>query len=131
MCRVGKNRTYTTYMTVHLVISLPKIQYIHRIFIWFWPTLHMCVQSSTLLTILHSRKSRVPRFDTTCKGLANTVHFHYYTLNYRSFGDFPTNILQINRIFIWLWPTLTHVQGWQIPYIYPMYMTVIYLPITL
>ena len=30
--RVGQNRIYTPYMTVFLVISLPKIPYIHRIF---------------------------------------------------------------------------------------------------
>ena len=32
MNRVGQNRIYTPYMTVYLVISLPKIPYIHRIF---------------------------------------------------------------------------------------------------
>jgi hypothetical protein len=26
-------------MTVYLVISLPKLQYIHCIYIWLWPTL--------------------------------------------------------------------------------------------
>jgi hypothetical protein len=31
MYRVGQNRIYTPYMTVYLVISLPKIPYIHRI----------------------------------------------------------------------------------------------------
>jgi len=31
--RVGHNRIYTMYMTVHFVISLPKIPYIHRIYI--------------------------------------------------------------------------------------------------
>jgi len=30
--RVGQNRIYTPYMTVYLVISLPKILYIHRIY---------------------------------------------------------------------------------------------------
>ena len=37
--RVGQNRIYTPYMTVYLVISLPKIPNIHRIYIGFWPTL--------------------------------------------------------------------------------------------
>ena len=32
--RVGQNRTYAPYMTVYLVISLPKIPYIHRIIIY-------------------------------------------------------------------------------------------------
>ena len=30
--RFGQNRIYTPYMTVHLVIFLPKIPYIHRIY---------------------------------------------------------------------------------------------------
>jgi hypothetical protein len=33
MHRLGQNRTNTPYMTVYLVISLPKIPYIHRIYI--------------------------------------------------------------------------------------------------
>jgi len=37
-CRVGQNRIYTPYMTVYLVIFLPNIPNIHRIYIWFWPT---------------------------------------------------------------------------------------------
>ena len=32
MLRVGQNRIYAPYMTVYLVISLPKIPYIHRIY---------------------------------------------------------------------------------------------------
>jgi hypothetical protein len=32
MIRVGQNRIYTPYMTVYLVISLPKTPYIHRIY---------------------------------------------------------------------------------------------------
>ena len=30
--RVGQNRIYTPYMTVYMVISLPKIPCIHRIY---------------------------------------------------------------------------------------------------
>jgi hypothetical protein len=41
MHRDGQNRIYTPYMTVYLVISLPGEPYIHRIYLWFWPTLHM------------------------------------------------------------------------------------------
>ena len=37
--RIGQNRIYTPYMDVYMVIFLPKISYIHRIYIWFWPTL--------------------------------------------------------------------------------------------
>ena len=32
MIRVGQNRIYTPYMTVYLVISLPKIPYVNRIY---------------------------------------------------------------------------------------------------
>ena len=32
MVRVGQNRIYAPYMTVYLVISLPKTPYIHRIY---------------------------------------------------------------------------------------------------
>jgi len=32
VCRVGQNRIYTPYMTVYLMISLPKIPHIHRIY---------------------------------------------------------------------------------------------------
>jgi len=40
-CRVGQNRMHTTYMTVYLVISLPKTPYTHLI--WFWPILLTCI----------------------------------------------------------------------------------------
>jgi len=32
MARVGQNRIYTPYTTVHMVISLQKIPYMHRIY---------------------------------------------------------------------------------------------------
>ena len=32
MYRVGQSRIYTPYMTVYMVISLPKLPYIHRIY---------------------------------------------------------------------------------------------------
>jgi hypothetical protein len=32
MCRVGQNHIYAPHMTVYLVISLPKIPCIHRIY---------------------------------------------------------------------------------------------------
>ena len=32
ICRVGQNRIYTPYMTVCMVICLPNIPYIHRIY---------------------------------------------------------------------------------------------------
>jgi len=33
MCRVGQNRIYTPYMTACMVIFLPKMLYIHRIYL--------------------------------------------------------------------------------------------------
>jgi len=48
MSRVGQNRIYTLYMTVYLVISLPidlvepRLEAGIPLYIWFWPTLHMC-----------------------------------------------------------------------------------------
>jgi hypothetical protein len=37
--RVGQNHIHTPYMNVYSVVSLPKIPYIPRTHIWFWPTL--------------------------------------------------------------------------------------------
>jgi hypothetical protein len=39
--RVGQNRIYTPYITVYMAVFLPKILYIHRIYICFWPTLYI------------------------------------------------------------------------------------------
>jgi hypothetical protein len=47
MSRVGQNRIYTPYMTVYLVISLPKIPYTHCIYMVLANPKHegsMCVQ---------------------------------------------------------------------------------------
>ena len=41
MIRVGQNRISTLYMTVYLVVSLPKLPYMYTVYIWFWPTLVM------------------------------------------------------------------------------------------
>ena len=41
MFKVGQNCIYTPYMTVYLVISLPKIPCICNVYLWFWPTLVM------------------------------------------------------------------------------------------
>ena len=38
--RVGQNRIYTPYMTVYLVISLPKIPYTHRIYMVMASPIH-------------------------------------------------------------------------------------------
>ena len=48
MCRVGQNRIYTPYMTVYLVTSLPKIPYIHRIYMVLANPNNVRKQSQTL-----------------------------------------------------------------------------------
>jgi hypothetical protein len=48
MSRVGQNCIYALYMTVYLVISLPKVPYIHRIYKWSWPALLMREESKRL-----------------------------------------------------------------------------------
>ena len=55
--KVGQNRIYTQYMTVYLVMSLPKIPYIHRIYmvlanpshtvIWTFYTVKYVLQTNT------------------------------------------------------------------------------------
>ena len=46
MCRVGQNRIYTPYMTVYMVISLPKILYTHRIYVLLANPMHMQVEKN-------------------------------------------------------------------------------------
>ena len=39
--RVGQNRIYTPYITVYLKISLPKVPYIHRIYMVLANPIHI------------------------------------------------------------------------------------------
>jgi hypothetical protein len=48
MLGVGKDRIYTPYMTVYLVISLPKIPYIHRIYIYGSGQPYVCYKRNRL-----------------------------------------------------------------------------------
>jgi hypothetical protein len=49
--RVGQNRVYTPYMTVYMVISLPKMPYTHRIYMVLAnPTNTVCIYGSGLLS---------------------------------------------------------------------------------
>jgi hypothetical protein len=52
VCKVGQNRIYAQYMTVYFVISLPKIPFMHRIYIWFWPSLIVCIGHPVLHLLL-------------------------------------------------------------------------------
>ena len=63
LSRVGQNRVYTLYMIVCLVMSLSKIPYIHRIYIWFWPTL---IVSGILFPCATPSQSTVSDFDFNC-----------------------------------------------------------------
>jgi hypothetical protein len=63
--RVGQNRIYTPYMTVCMVISLPKIPYIHRIHLYMYgsgqPYLHThsgLIQMCESTTRLHTSSGR-------------------------------------------------------------------------
>jgi len=61
---------YALYMTVNLVISLPKIWYIHTVYIWFWPTLCMCVRVYLLLPLVTDERGQCPNAH---------AHKHAYT----------------------------------------------------
>jgi hypothetical protein len=64
--------TYTPYMTVYWVISLPIELYIHRIYIYLWPTLRISILIANLGAIGHSVAEVVAReeqYMTERKGL--------------------------------------------------------------
>ena len=61
--RVGQYRVHTLYNTIYLVISLPKIPYIYRIYS-FWPTLHMC--TDTTQVVLYTVVQRADCFMADC-----------------------------------------------------------------
>jgi len=75
--RVGQNRIYTPYMTIRLVISLPKIPYIHRIYVWFWPTLRIIASMNSSWT---QTRSVYGAHDYSAHdysvGLARTIYLH-------------------------------------------------------
>jgi len=57
--RVGQNRIYTQHMTVYLVISLPKIPYIHRIYMvsanpMHYTFIHLGASDENELLLVHS-----------------------------------------------------------------------------
>jgi len=49
MRRVGQNRKYTPYMIVYLVISLPKLPYIHRVYIVLVNPRNACCRERALM----------------------------------------------------------------------------------
>jgi len=64
--RVGQNRLYTYIYTVYLMISLPKIPYVHRIYM-------------VLANLRHSRVVLLlnPIVDSVFIGLARTVYIRH------------------------------------------------------
>jgi len=62
VCRVGQSRIYTPYMTVYLVISLPKIPYVDRIYMILAnpKSVHVCV--------LHLRTLHTAHLSANCVG---------------------------------------------------------------
>jgi len=46
--RVGQNHIDTPYMTVYLVISLPKVPYMHRIYIYTWLWANLCMRGCVI-----------------------------------------------------------------------------------
>jgi hypothetical protein len=71
---VGQNRICTLYMTVYLMISLPKLPYVHRICIYGWP-------ESYIYTAYDRLYGDFPAKNTVCTPymylwLARTVYVH-------------------------------------------------------
>ena len=68
MSRVGQNRIYTPYLTVYLVISLPKIPYVHRIYMVLANPINeqcdecVCMLMGTMCSVLCAHRSQ-----TRCK----------------------------------------------------------------
>jgi hypothetical protein len=58
MSRVGQDCIYTPYMTVYLVISLPKIPYVHRIYMVLANPIH--VPRNDKRTLTQSRPTHMP-----------------------------------------------------------------------
>jgi len=64
--KVGQNRIYTPYMTVYTVISLPKIPYIHRMYM-------VLANPRDKAKVKHSY------------GLIKTIHFYIFTVHTQKF----------------------------------------------
>jgi len=112
MYRVGQNRIYTLYMTVFLVIFLPKILYILRIYmvlanpIYVRCTYGILGRNSIKYTIIKGVCIRFwPTLVTysTFVGLARTI---YIRLIYDIFGRKITKYTVIYGVYIRFWPTL-------------------------
>ena len=73
-------------MTVCMVISLPKVPYIHRIYllnVWFWPTLHTCTSTRVYAHLAHWHHPHTVyahlhsvRTPTSTQVYAHLAHWH-------------------------------------------------------
>ena len=71
MRRVGQNRICTPYMTVYLVIFLPKYRiYTVYTYKWLWPTLHMRHMTGTPLLFARTEVRLSAKF------LTHSAKFH-------------------------------------------------------
>ena len=77
MCRVGHDNLYIPYLTVYLVISLPKIPYIHCIFIGLGDPAY--VQAPRIcMVIANPTYVQAPRriLSVICSSWRQTIYFH-------------------------------------------------------
>jgi len=94
MLRVGQNRIYTPYMTVYLVISLPKIPYVNRVYMVLANPTYAGLLEGTLLIIVTFQSQAHPlkpllrciRVPATCAGTTSfpssfsgvALHHHHH-----------------------------------------------------
>jgi hypothetical protein len=71
-CRVGQNRIYTPYLAVHLVISLPNIPYIHRIY----------MVMANPIRMPHALEQAVRQFGPSSNNMHTHECIHTHTLNH-------------------------------------------------
>jgi len=88
--KVNQNCVHTPYKAIYLVTYLPKTLYIHREYIWFWPTLHYIHPPDGMIS-----ESRVLTFMTQFKGTCTmaladlTIQGSIYTIRYKATWSVP------------------------------------------
>jgi len=92
MHRVGQNRILTPYMTVYLVISLPKIPYMHRIYMVLAnPTNASCINHTQAVNSVQ-HPSLAPHGLAMCRG-NNSLMYWWHT------GSIHHDILQHDTLY--------------------------------
>ena len=59
-------------MTVYLVVFLPKLPHIHRVNIWFWPTLYICTAYDRIFGDLPARITMIRRSTASYMGTSQS-----------------------------------------------------------